>query len=320
MRIGRRFFLGAGLGSVFFLRRQLQKAIASQKKTDSCKVSDIKGSQSAIGIPDGDIHIWIDGHRKKGLCQVAVLTTFAQTKESYVRKIVLTSGEKKTLGVRYITPDMKTHEGYPAYAIFSHVDLRYSKRYFIMVAYKSKNQEKIYRYTLEKGQLNPQLFQGSLVPLKLTKEFQKTHKGRIFSSYYFPLHLIKSSQCQRMARNKPRGGCYGDHFPLVKIRAIGTREDFVIDISFNHPDIHALHYIRYLIITDPVGRLISIFKRTFGDYRTLTASLRPLSSEQWQKQWNLSPEKIGHIYDCPYLMVFTENVKEGLFQTIVWLH
>ena len=286
----------------------------------ACKISDIKQSQSAIGIEDSMIHIWMDGHWKGGFNQMAIFTRFPQTPESFVQKVVLTTGEKKTLGVRYFTPDHKTIHNMAPYAIFSHVDLRYSQKYFIIVQLKTGDEYKIYRYTIEKKKAEPTTLNGSRIPSKLAGEFNQTHGGQVFSSYHFPLALIKKDYCKSLAMSENLVSCYIKHFPQLKIRSINSNGNFNIDVSFQQPDVSPEHYIRYILITDPVGRLMSIFKRTFGDYNTLTVSMKNGSDNYWKANWDLEKDQIPFLPDCPYIMVFTENVKNGLFQNILWLH
>ncbi|MCB9229389.1 MAG: hypothetical protein H6618_07240, partial [Deltaproteobacteria bacterium] len=262
-----------------------------------------------------------DGHWKSGLNHIAIFLNFQQNKNSYVQKIVLATGDKKTLGIRYLTPEDKTKEGYPSFVLFDQVDLRYSQKYFIIIQVLEKSTYKIYRHTIDKEKIKPELFKRSFLPAKIADDFDQSHHGMIFSSYYFNEFMIKQTYCEKIGLKDLSGGCYLANFPHIKIRAIDPNGDFLIDVSFIKSDINENHYVRYVFITDPVGRLISVTQRTFdNDEKKTTVSLKPLTENEWKNEWGINIENTGSIVACPYIMVFSEDIQNGLFQSIIWLH
>ena len=281
-----------------------------------CTKIDIKNDQSPIGIFDDMIYYWIDGQQAQSNSNIAFYLHFKQNPDDYIERVVLTTAEKKTLGARYFDPDAANSKGYAPYMIFNGIDLRFSKRYFLIVQVKSGELIKIYRYTLDSSKLKQSKLSLESLPAEMMIEFKDKHAGQCYASYYFQVQTVREEICNEIGLSLP---CYSSLFPFPKILSISENSQFRIEVVNNYRDVDSSNYMRYFFLTDPCTRPLAIHKRSFGDKKESNINLFTLSSSFWQSRWGIESEKIPRINDCPYLLLFAENPKYGIFYSHIWL-
>ena len=311
--IDRRMFLSFGtmLGSSNYI------AIIDRLFADNhCIKIDIKNDQSPIGIFDESIYYWIDGMRPKSNSNIAFYVHLKQTTEEYVERVVLTTGDKRTLGVRYYEVDAANSKGFAPYVIFNGLDLRFSNKLFFIVQMKAGENVKIYRYTLDSVKLLQSKLQLEKLPPEVVNDFKEIHAGQCYSSYHFQVRAVREQICNENGLPLP---CFSSLFPLPQIKSISENSQFRLDVVNRYPDHSSQNYMRYFFLTDPVGRLLAIHKRNYQDSNYGLIPLFTLSSNFWKSRWGIDIETIPRINDCPYLLLFAENPKYGIFYSHLWL-
>ena len=101
---------------------------------------------------------------------------------------------------------------------------------------------------------------------------------------------------------------------------IKPQNKFVIRVKYTEPDRSPDFYLRYFIVTDPVGRILGLRKRIYKDARSLSSLIITNIDELEMKKYLISEKDIGKIADCPFVRIFIEDKKWGCWQSIVWLH
>ncbi|MFK7825523.1 MAG: hypothetical protein AB8G05_15340 [Oligoflexales bacterium] len=281
-----------------------------------CTKIDIKNDLSPIGIFDESIFYWIDGMRPGSSSNIAFYIHLKQTNEEYVERVVLTSAEKKTLGARYYDPKAANSKGFAPYMIFNQIDLKFSKKIFLVVQVKTGNSIKIYRYTLDTTKLSQSKLHMEKLPLELMSDFKDKHAGQCYSSYHFQVKAVREQICNNLGLTMP---CFNSLFPTPKIKSISENSQFSLDVLNRYPDISSENYMRYFFLTDPVGRHLAIHKRNYQDNYSELIPLFTLSSDFWKSRWGVVAEMVPRINDCPYLLLFSENPKYGIFYSHIWL-
>ena len=85
-----------------------------------------------------------------------------------------------------------------------------------------------------------------------------------------------------------------------------------------HKDVSPDHFMRYFLVTDPVGRILAIKKRTFQDGLEESCTLSSLTEEE-RNFWGVTQDYIPKINDCPFVLIFMEDVQEVLTMGLLWL-
>ena len=70
-------------------------------------------------------------------------------------------------------------------------------------------------------------------------------------------------------------------------------------------------------MTDPVGRLLGLSYRKFGDPQGSYLLLSALTELQVQ-QWGITSDNVAKIKECPYILIFADDVKNSLSMTTLW--
>ena len=313
--ISRRYFTSAmGLMSAYF-----SSGIKEAQGKNICTKDDIKEDQASIKIPDSKLFYWIDGSLNRSFANIAFYINFPQKKEHFVEKAVFVTEGRKTLGVRYFSPSQSTKSGKCPYIIFNNVNLVVTQKYFLFLQVVENNKIKIYRVTLDASKIQQSHLKGWHLPNEMNNAVNKTHRGEVFTTYKFPASITEKKTCQLFKANKVN--CFSMHYPLPQIKNITSSNTFEIDVLFSHPDINPDYYMRYFVLTDPVGRLLSIKKRSYNQgNKTAKITLTAMGRSYWINQWGVNPDNVANINDCPYIMLFCENVKNGFFHSHIWLH
>ena len=281
-----------------------------------CTKIDIKNDDSPIGIFDESIYYWIDGMQPKLSSNIAFYLHLKHTKEEYIERVVFTTSEKKTLGARYYDPEAANSNGFGPYIIFNRVDLRNSRRYFLIVQVKAGENITIYRYTLDSEKLVQSKLNLDKLPEEMASDFKSKHDGQSYSSYHFQVRALREQVCNEAGLAFP---CFNSLFPSPQIKSISENSTFNIEVINRYPDVSSDNYMRYFFLTDPTGRLLAIHKRSFKDNKAGLIPLVKLANSFWQSRWGVKPELVPRINDCPYLLLFAENPSYGIFYSHIWL-
>lgn len=275
-------------------------ALAQEERCEELRVFE-----KAIAWPDEKLHYWIDGFRYDrteydNRAYLAVLLKHQQLKESYIDKIVLTTDDKTIVSAGYFTADDKISSSYLPYLTFYNLNLT-SSRYFLYIQVRESTAVKRYRYTFSFSKLNRTTLNGPQLPPQLRVDLENSFGGNVSTPYYYKRGLV-------LARHNVRP-------QLLQLEA---NNFFVLKIPFMHEDEGASHYMRYFIVTDPVGRIIALKKRIYGDGLSQFVLLSSLTEED-RNRWGLTRERVAKINDCPYVMVFCDDVSEALMRGTIWL-
>ncbi|NRA43928.1 MAG: hypothetical protein HRU09_03115 [Oligoflexales bacterium] len=313
MKVNRRQFnrlFGAlGLGS-FSLNSSEQAIANNYGSTDACDTANQKivDSETALTCPPEKCFLWINGLFYSGTnlsrANLAFLLKFPQLPESYIDKVVFADGDKKTLAVRYFDSSDKISSGYPPYIIINNINLDSHRRFFLVFQLRQGNKTLVYRKTLTGYELKRSRLAGPQLPANLRYEVDKDHDSFITTPFKFKTNLHRSLVAQ--------------HSVKAQILELTKDNRFKIQVSFLHDDVDEGHFMRYFIVTDPVGRILGLYKRRFNDGKSKSVVVGSLTENE-RNSWNLVKDHVAKINDCPYIMVFVEDVKEAIAQTVIWL-
>lgn len=281
-----------------------------EQETPNCQEEndDILNSETAIASPEGKALVWINGfYLGKGnmgsRATIAVLLKFPQGEEQYIDKVVLGDEDKNALGVRYFTKENKNSSGFPPYMIFHNIDLSFTKRLFLVYQVKKDGERTIYRKTLSDRELNRSKLDGLNLPAKIAYALDNDHNGIISNPMMYKTDISAYN--------------VADHMVRAYISDLRPDGYFKIRVSFFHEDIDEDHYMRYFIVTDPVGRILGITQRQYNDGNKKEVIVSSLTESERQ-DWGLTKDQVAKITDCPYVMVFAEDVKEVISQSFVY--
>ena len=303
-------FSGAALAAYEQNNDQETGPEAPQKTNNikKCK-TDIVSSESSIACDPEKCIFWIDGiyidkSRLNIRANLTFLLKFNQKEDHFIDKVVLADGDKNTLGVRYFEPEDKISSGYPPYLIFQNIDLAKSRRFFLVFRVIESGDSLIYRKTLSSHNMRRSRLDSSELPARIRLDLDKAHSGIITNLLQFRSRLGPKTVRQHQVR--------------AMLRQITSDNRFIIRVYFFHSDADATHYNRYFLVTDPVGRLLGLSRRSFGDNKRDYVEVTALTENE-RTTWGLTRDKVAKINDCPYIMVFADDVGEALCRTIIYL-
>ncbi|MCB9229586.1 MAG: hypothetical protein H6618_08240 [Deltaproteobacteria bacterium] len=311
MKLSRRqfgtFITALGLSKAAF-RTSAQESDEEDEEKDPCNI-DIVATETAISCDPDKCIFWIDGlyaekSRVNVRANLSFLLKFPQSSEHYIDKVVLADGDKNTLGVRYFEDQDKISSGYPPYLIFNNIDLSSSRRFFLVFRVIEGSEIVIYRKTLSESSLRKSRLDHGELPARLRLDLDRSHSGIISSPIQFRTALGPASVRKHAVR--------------ARLMQLSSENQFSIQISFLHDDENASHFSRYFIVTDPVGRILGLLKRDFGDNRRDYVTVSALTESE-RNHWGLTMDKVAKINDCPYVMIFVDDVAESLSKTVIWL-
>lgn len=274
---------------------------------ESCVLTE---AQAPLAWPSDNIYYFIDGfHIAQGVTAsrgtLAVLIKHKQEAAAYIDKVVLSDEQNNLMGARYFKPQDKMDAGgFVPYLIFDQLDLKNSGSLQLYIQLRRGATIERYRYVFAKNILVRSKLNQIYLPAALVYDIRQSHKGYISGFYRFASTL------------KPDH--FGYHLVKPYVYQIGADGSFSIQIPFMHKDESDTHYNRYFFATDPVGRLLGIIKRKPTDKEATSVLLNQLSEAQ-RNEWGLVREDVARITDCPYIMVFVDDMKECLMQANVWL-
>lgn len=300
-------FLSGGFISLFACSNALKAAASS-----GCISQDIKTFDAPILWPEDQIAFYAYNRSPSSGSVLAILLKIKQTKERYLARAVLTNRQQEVIEVFYFDETNQSKEGFPPYLIVQ--GLPPDGTYDLIMQVIEKDQPVIFRFVFDPLKLkhNP-LFYNDLLPEKVREDLKASHKSGITTAYELAPDYYKQAFC----RDDLYAACLLDHFPKISLSfSKETVDDFAFHIDYNHQDISQKHYARYFIVTDPVGRVLALKKRSFTDqetYKTLT--LHPMTLKERKDQWGFISLEEPSLSDCPYVMIFMDDVLEAFTQT-----
>lgn len=312
-----------GIGATFLRPSQLTAQ-------EVCKEID---AGSLVDIPQkggAKLYYWIDGmytnhpdidgqipadQRLPVRANLTVLMELGQRSANFVESVVLMGEQRETIGVRYFDASMKMISGCVPYVTFENIVLDPAKTYYIVYNTRSQNSSTLYESEIK----NPVLSKltADFVSARLQQDLKsfiangKTNLNPVpgFVTYPFTYYT--------------RNGLHSHNARGRVMQLASASADFAIDIDFMHGDVNQDHYMRYFIVMDPVGRVLGMHRRDFGDPNT-TGALRVAKlsdSDRVKYQVPIGNPDYGvpDIRDCPHIQIYTEDAYDAIARSIIRL-
>ena len=283
---------------------------------DMCKPDTVPTDPQLFNSTDS-LFYWIDGihlNEQSNLPSRANLSLFMniqQKPDNYVERVVLTDENYVTMGSRFFDASDKLSTGHVPYVMFSNLELKYDKIYYIFYQVRKGSDVKIYKFTLTNARRSV-----------LSADFLPQIMKDDFSLYMGSNPGLLTSPLQFYTRNTIQL-----HSARSKIINIGSDNSFEIQVELMHGDATPTHYMRYFIVTDPVGRLLGVVKKNYQQTPDVAAGsttagsmiVRAMSDADRQNVWQITANDVAKINDCPYIQIFTEDVYDALARSTVHL-
>ncbi len=283
---------------------------------------------------------WIDGPfgtqfgagYENGLDKIkmAVHVDLPHKSDEFVEGVVVTDDTRKIIAAQRFHPNQATYNGRAPYAIFENINLSYNKDYYVYYVKKIGTDSYVYRYKIDKKNVRNSLLDYSHLPAEaratqIAESFQLDMNGN--NNHFFQDRQGKFGEGDGLGQGWVTT-CYG-HFAPVPTHTVRSKMRFLdpanrtfsVDIGRMHGDSDGAHYMRYFVVTDPVGRVLGGLRRDYdasntnGEaFYTVTNTLQggalggvfkgPLNG-------NYAPDKLN-IADCPYVKIYTEDIRDAI--------
>ncbi|MDD9951589.1 MAG: hypothetical protein OXT67_08505 [Zetaproteobacteria bacterium] len=290
-------------------------------------IGDLKSIQIGGEIPT--VQYWINGpyidessessaFRRANL---ALLIRHPQTSnEGFVERIVLaydeSKGDNREIAVQYFSQADQIDHHFPPYVIFNNVYIpRSENKIEVRYLLKGGQEEKVIRKVLPPGsqirasRLRTEVTTNLVLPDTLNTMIQNSkHRGYISTPILISDKIVVSD------------------LETYRFKAFFeklTPENFTLTVLL--PDLGTKNsvetYVRHVILTDPVGRVIAYISRPFpapiGNKVQLTEQNEPLQgttpgAPAFDSRYS------AKVQNCPYCLVFIETQK-AIFQQIISL-
>ena len=204
--------------------------------------------------------------------------------------------------------------GYPPYLIFNNLSLNDDK-YYLHIQIRNvfldgktgKKTESVkkFRYVFTKSKLKRSQILGHQLPLLWQNDIKPT-KGFVSTPFAFSSKIASKDLSNVQYQ--------------VFLLSLNDREDFVIRILSNKTETVG-NYIRNILVTDPVGRVVAYKRRGFTSSSVQNQVSVDISAltEVERKFFKLTKDEIAKINSCPYVMVFVDQINDGVFKRTLWL-
>ncbi len=256
--------------------------------------------KNLIDSPD-DIQIWVDGFRTNASgtrrANLAILIKRDQSAAAYVNIVYLVRKDSDVVssGFRYFDSGDRLQAGYPPYIIFNNIDLSLSDRFSLVYSVRTADQDLGYVRTITSAELKrSRLNKPEVLGPIIKEDLYTAHNKGIPSSLIEFSSLIKATELP-----KTQLSC--------KFLKFDGKDVFVLQVNFIKPDVAPTSYNRYFMITDPVGRIISVVKREAPKVGETSVMLAPLT-EKDRVSWRITQDQVAKLSDCPYIMVFADYI------------
>lgn len=281
---------------------------ASTSTLNAEECTDLREFESAVSWPKNDLVYWFDGietsqNRSASRLYLAVLVKHQQSPQSYVDKVVLTDQDKNIIGARYFESSDKQSTGYVPYLIFHNISGGH-ERLYLYIQLRDHEKVRKFRYTFVENEIKRSKLDSLELPNLLRSQLKKSHQGIVSTPFSFSNYLKKEDRIT--------------HNASARLSTIDSKGYFELLVSPLGEDKSPLDYTRYVIATDPVGRILGITERFFNQAPGEPIVLVALTEAQRTK-WGLIQDKVAKIIDCPYIQVFVEDTKTTLARTVIWL-
>lgn len=286
---------------------------------DACEAIDIRVSDS-IQTKNlaGTLQYWIDGMHLgarsdlKSRANLAVFMNLKQTADTYVESVVLLDAQKRVLGARYFDSSARMIAGQAPYVIFENIELDPTKTYQVVYRQIAGNQVNLYSATIDKPEIT------RINTVFLPDEIKNDFKTFLAGNQANPTPGLITSQFQFYTLNG-----LSAHTARGRVSSINSGGGFSINIDFMHGDAAPSHYMRYFLVLDPVGRVLGVQKRAFGAPTSnggagFTWNVGQITNDQIA-YYNLQPDQIPNILDCPYVQIYTEDSYDAMARGTVRL-
>lgn len=282
---------------------------------DAGKCNESSETNTLVPKPSDDLLVWVDGlfldnrSNVKVNASISMYLPFIQKAESFIEKVFILDNSANILGARFYDSSDQMSGGNFPYVIFENLEIDSNSSYEILYQIKNGSNIELFRYTLNKpikSRLNtdylPQLMRDDF------SVFIGSNPGFITSPYEFYTD-------NSLALHSARG----------TVKDIGSDGTFRVDIELMHGDANQGHFMRYFIVTDPVGRILGALKRTFGQTPNTSVNgqaamiVSQISESDRKNIWKIPQDQVGNINDCPYIQIFTEDVFDALARSTIRL-
>lgn len=315
----RHFFKGAlASASLPFVWAQMCHA---QSEGAPCKDAlDIKMSEDSVGLSETQLFHWLQGSLTTGRGSVSLFFALRQSNEEFVDKVVLADESRETLGVRYLSANDRTVQGYVPYILFENIPFL-SGKYFVFVRRIKGGRSTIYRYTFDAARFKQSNLDNFAFPRPLRDELLANFKGQVSTFFQQSKRLFQSTSCR--PEYWKLDTCFAEHHVRASLKRPAKGKGFQILVEFVHPDYSKEHYLRNFVLTDPVGRLLAWKRREFeekpkGSLSKGSVILEPLQAEDIAT-YRIPKLLIASLEDCPYVMLFSEDGRDALSQRLITL-
>lgn len=309
----RQFLTRTSLASLSLPFLSLTRAAKVQAADVTCVAQDIKTDLDVIALKADEVLFWVHNASDLGIGLLSILVLRKQGASSFVRRVILANESLESIAEKYYTAQSSDSRGSMPYLIFDGVSLEQS-RYFLFLEVIEGSVRKIYRYTFVPEQLVRSKFNSIFLPKIFVDAFTKPFANEISTSFYNAKSLFLSTSC--LTKNLYFNSCFEEHRITCYFKTFNSNNDFELLINFAHPD-EQDHYMRYFILTDPVGRILGVKQRAYQESPLGQTVIRRITSDE-MKKWGIALTAL--INDCPYVMLFWEDGRHALRQRLLWLH
>jgi hypothetical protein len=298
-------------GKITGLFAILSSAVFAQ---EDCTLStDIKDNEEAILLSDWQLRYWMSGNFFESDFNLTLHLDFSLiANDEYIRKIVLTDSGKNTIAARYITSNTSR-----SYFFFDQISV--NERLDIMVLTQQKETTKIYRYTWTSDKLQAPKVSDLRLPTKINNEI-KALKDQVISNHmHYARSQIIDLHCQQFppADTTKKITCQRIVHISWDLLARDTNNNFTLKVFFSQTELNPTSYLRYFILTDPVGRILAVSKRNHEGKENFIL-LQNISAKD-RKSLGLTSAAPAMINECPYVLLFVEYSDTMLSQTTISL-
>lgn len=311
MNVSRRELLrfgGCAFGSAFF-------AAPSLLADGGCQTID--STITAPSKPEviaGTLQYWIDGlhlgsrSNIKSRANIALFMNLKQTPQGYVESVAIIDDQQKVLGARYFDATTQMSTGHVPYSIFENVALDPVKKYTAIYRYVKGTQITLYSAEIDRPEISR--LNSVFLPNAIKQDFSSFLLGNGAN----PTPGLVTTQFQFYTLNG-----LSAHTARGRMLSLGQDGSFTLNIDFMHDDFDVTHFMRYFMVLDPVGRILGVQKRNFGDAKSnggknLSWNVTQLTNGQIST-YGLPPEQVPNILDCPYVQIYTEDSFDAMAKT-----
>lgn len=289
---------------------------------------------SADGAADakGELFYWIDGRilqpfgSTMGMwAKMAVAIDLPHTAASFVEGVYLTDASNKIIASRRLEAS-DAASGKAPYVIFDNLmfeNVDHSIYFFV----RSGNDYTIYRHVIAKENLRESRLDYS----HLSAEARNKIPGVLISDMEKSYHCFLGTSTEVGGYDSSLGFGYlttpfhsfapiPPHRVRARIQSIEKDGHFKMTVMPMHQDESELHYMRYFLVLDPVGRVLGCIKRPWeASNAGKLAAPQDVIRGVTGAEFGSFDGSLLNISDCPYIQVITEDSKDAIARMTIRL-